>query len=575
MSQKKLRQLRKKGSSELIKESFLGNEKIGIRQIIKENWKFLTALVIGIFLLYANSLNGAFVSDDYASIPNNPVIMNFGEGLKGSFLGVMNWFLAVTFGIGSPVSFHLFNLIVYMMVCVLAFIFLVLVFNKKIAIFSTILFAVLPVHVEAVSWISGKPYLFTSFTVLFSLIFFILYLKTGIKKYFWFLICFLPITFFAEKVRSISLILLAIFYVFTFGNNSKKKINWLKLSFFGFLGIIVLGLILWPLINFRINNVNSGYNGSGGIFYNPFFQYPTAIAKYLQLALVPADLTLYHTMYIIPDWLNWSIILSYLAAVVYFFFKDKKIFFALGFIFLATAPSMAPVKVSWLVAERYLLLGSLGFCTFLVLFFERLGKKLEVLWLFLFIFLVFGYMIRVFYRNIDWQTNHNLWVNTCQVSPNSHNAWNNIGDDYDKLAQAETTDEGKLKQYENSIKGFTESVTVKPNYADAYHNRANIFYKMGRYDLASQGYETALSYGPNLYQSYFTLIQIDLIEKNYNMAMQHLDRLNNVKPNDPQVFYMAAVVYANMGQKDKAIQILDQIKSVYPQASALLDQLKK
>jgi len=52
--------------------------------------------------------------------------------------------------------------------------------------------------------------------------------------------------------------------------------------------------------------------------------------------------------------------------VGYFFFKDKRYFFALSFIVAAILPSMAPAKVSWLVAERYAFLASLGFCLFLV-----------------------------------------------------------------------------------------------------------------------------------------------------------------------------------------------------------------
>jgi len=145
------------------------------------------------------------------------------------------------------------------------------------------------------------------------------------------------------------------------------------------------------------------------------------------------------------------------------------------------------------------------------------------------------------------------------------------------LAQLETTDAGKLNQYLNSIKGFTQSVTVKNNYADAYHNRANIFYKIGRYDLAKDSYETALSYGPNLYQSYYSLLQIDLAEKNYNSAINHLNKLNTVRPNDPQVYYAASVIYANMGRIDQAVSILEQLVKANPgwnQAVDLLAQLK-
>ncbi|MEI8067725.1 MAG: tetratricopeptide repeat protein [Candidatus Shapirobacteria bacterium] len=551
MSQKKLKKLRKIENVDLVKKT-VSEPVFGIRKIIKENWKFLLALCVGIFILYFNSLNGAFVSDDYATIPNNPLIMSFKDGAS-SFVGISNWFLAVSFGISSPIPFHTFSLFLYLIVCVLVFIFLYIVFDKKTAILSTILFAVLPIHVEAVSWISGKPYLFTSLTVLLTLIFFILYLKSGVKKYLWLFIVSLPIAFFAEKVRSLSIVFLISLFILTFKDTFKVKINFKKIFLFCFLGMLISAIILWPQINNRITSVNGGYNGNGSIFYNPFFQYPTAIAKYLQVVFVPTDLTLYHTMYIIPVWFNWAIILLFLGNIVYFWFKDKNIFFALMFIFLATAPSMAPVKVSWLVAERYMILGSLGFCVLLVLFFKRFSKKWELPFLIMFILLIGTYSVRVFYRNIDWQTNHKLWVNTCQVSPNSHNAWNNIGDDYDKL-----------KQYDNSVKGFTQSTVVKPDYADAYHNRANIFYKTGRLDLARDSYQTALKFSPGLVQTYYSLVQIDLTEKKYDLALQDATKAVQIQPS-LQSYYILAVVNYQVGKKDEAIKILQQIVNTAPQ----------
>ncbi|MDD4938520.1 MAG: tetratricopeptide repeat protein [Candidatus Shapirobacteria bacterium] len=574
MSQKKIKRLRK--------DAFVGEVKrplgkvLGVRQIIRNNWRFLLLLLFGVVAIYFNGMHGDFVSDDYATIPQNQEILSFKNALTNLAPGLSNWWVATVFGVESSIPFHIFSLLLYLIVCVLVFIFVYVILDKRTAIFTTILFAVLPIHVEGVSWISGKPYLFNSLTVLLSLILFVLYFKTGVKKYLWTFLFSLVLAFFGERVRSLSLVLLLPLVIFVFQDEFKFKIDLKKILLLCGLGGMFLAVILWPKIQNRIVSVNSGYNGSEGIFYNPTFQYPTAISKYLQLTWLPTDLTLYHTMYVVPVWLNWLILLTYLTMLGWFLFKDRKMFFALAFIFLAAAPSMAPVKVSWLVAERYMFLGSLGFSIFLVFAFQKLEKKFKKLALILFVFLVLVYSFRVFLRNIDWQTNHKLWVNTCQVSPNSHNAWNNIGDDYDKLAQGETTDQGKIEQYMNAIKGFTQSTVVKLNYADAYHNRANIFYKIGRLDLARDSYETAISYGPSLYQTYFSLIQIDLTERKYDLALDHLNKLNQVKPNDPQVAYVAAVVYMNIGKKDEAIAILQQLVKTIPDfvnAKALLTQL--
>ena len=384
-------------------------------------------------------------------------------------------------------------------------------------------------------------YLFVALGVIMSLNLLVLYLKKGKKKYIYWLVVVTILAFMGERVRALALVFLAFLLLFSYNNKFKKKLPLGKIVMGGLGFLVMFGVVFWPNIMERINSVNSGYNGSGNLFYNPFFQYPTAMAKYLQMLLIPVDLTLYHTMYIFPVWLNWLILLVYLANLVYFWFKNRDLFFALAFIFVATAPSMAPVKVSWLMAERYMLLGSVGFCLFLALIFLILAERYERVAVGVFLTLMMVYSVRVFLRNINWQTNHNLWVNTCQVSPNSHNAWNNIGDDYDKLGQ-----------YENAVKGFTQSTVIKPDYADAYHNRANIFYKTGRLDLARESYNMAVSIAPNLYQTYASLSQIDLNEGEAELAIEHSQKLVELQPDSPQSHYIFGVILARVGLIDKA-----------------------
>ncbi len=568
MSQKKLKMMRKE--SVVVNESIELSKKPGFREIIRSNWKFLLILLLCAAGLYFNSLKGDFVSDDYASITQNTEIKSLGPSFKsiGAMTALTNSLLANIFGITSSIPYHTFNLMLYLMVLVSAFVFVFLITESKlVSRFSLIVFAVLPVHVEAISWISGRPYLFVALFVLIMLDLLILFVNRREKKYLWPILILLPILFKTDRIRGFAFVILGILYLLTFKEKLGYKIKFGRIIL-GVLGLtLFLTLVSWPVIKDRIDNVNSGVNVSDSIFYNPFFQYPTAIPKYLQLILFPTDLTLYHTMYVAPDWFNWVILLVYLSAVVWFYFKDKKYFFALVFIFAATAPSMAPIKVSWLVAERYVFLGSLGVAMVFGLLMERYWTKGKYLVIGFLSLLVAVYGVRVYLRNIDWQTNHNLWVSSCQVSPNSHNAWNNIGDDYDKLGQ-----------YENAIKGFGMSYTIKPNYADAYHNQANIFYKIGRLDLARNSYEQALSYNPSLYQTYLTLLQLDLMEKKKDDMLRHLSYLNQIKPNDLQVAYITATAYAQMGMMDEAKNLtklmyqqfpnIPEIKSLYQQLNS-------
>jgi len=559
MSQRKIKKLKRQNIEvlEKTKDEFHVGIDLTFFEVLKKHWKFLTALILLTIVIFANGLAGAFVSDDYATIAQFPQLGNFWFMLtKDSFANSMyitNHFIYSLFGNGNHIPYHVFSLLVYLLVLVIAFVFVLTVFgDETLAKVALLLFSVMPVHVEAVSWISGRLYVLLAGYILLSMLNLVYYFQSGKYKYLGFALLFFVLAFQTDKPRPFSLFFILIIYLLFVGWN-KLIINLSKIWWIIPLVIVVFALLSVSYANMRINVVNAGTNSSGSVFYDPFFQYPTSIAKYLQLLWFPIDLTLYHTMFIFPNWLNWAIFLTYLTMLIYFYFKNKKYFFVLAFIFAATAPSMAPVKVSWLVAERYLFLGSLGFAVFLGLILIDLTRYFKLIPAVIFVSLMMLSVVRVFTRNIDWQTNHNLWVNTCQVSPNSHNAWNNIGDDYDKL-----------KDYGNAVKGFTQSTIVKPNYADAYHNRANIFYKVGRLDLARESYDTALKFNPGLYQTYMSLIQIDLNEKKYDLAMSHSNALLQANPNDPQSKYVVGVVLAQVGQIDQAREMFKSILISYP-----------
>ncbi|MFA4826817.1 MAG: tetratricopeptide repeat protein [Candidatus Shapirobacteria bacterium] len=564
MSQKKNKRLRNQVievTSQLSKVTF------GVRDILKGNWKFLVLVCLGIIAVYLNSLKGDFVSDDYASITQNPNIYDTMHYLKSMSLpGMVTHIIAKLFGIGSSLPYHAASLVLYLAICVLAFIFMVTVAGKQIARISAVLFAFHPIHVEAVSWISGRPYLLTTFLVLICLISMILYMGgRKRKKYLYVVFISMVLNFINDPFRGFALYLLVMLIFFSFGDKFFPGIKLGRFFLYFMVVLIVTFAIVWPLAKTRISVVNGGYNASESVFYQPWFQYPTAITKYLQLLFIPVDLTLYHTLFILPLWLNWAVIILYLGSLVYFWFKNKLVFFALAFVFVASSPSMLPVKVSWLVAERYVFFGSVGFCLLLGIVINNIFVKNK--WVGISILgLVAGiYFFRTYFRNVDWQTNHKLWVSTCQVSPNSHNAWNNIGDDYDKLGQ-----------YDNAIKGFTQSTVVKPNYADAYHNRANIFFKTGRLDLARDSYNTALGYSSGLFQTYMSLIQIDLMEKRADLAIQDSQKLLNLQPNNPQAWYVTGVVFANVGDRENAKMAFKNALTIMPgftQAQQALIQL--
>jgi len=573
MSQKKYRRLRAvEKQKEVQKEEVI--TKIVSREsflnIIKKNWLFLGILFIGVILLYLNAQRGHFVSDDYATISQNPMVTDVKDGFfhPVMFLNTMhisNWFVSTVFGTTNPLPHHVFSLILYLFFLVLAFSFIGKVFGMKLAYITSIIFALHPIHVEAVSWISGRVYVIIGIYLLLAFMSFINSFETGKIKYIIWMIVFFVAGYLNDWPRIFSLIPLVFLYLWYLGWNNKLVMNKVKKFIPYLIGLfIIFAILIIPHIKNRIGAVNGGYNFSDSIFYNPFFQYPTGIAKYLQLLWAPVDLTLYHTLYVFPAWFNWLIIFVFTWIIFYFIKRDKRIVFALMFFLVVLAPSMAPVKVSWLVAERYVFLASLGFCLFLAILVEDINIRVKNLGYILLVPILCFYCVRVFLRNIDWQTNHNLWVRTVQYSWNSHNAWNNIGDDYDKLGQMD-----------NAIKGFGQSYVVKPNYADAYHNQANIFFKIKRYDLARQGYETAVGISSALFQSYISLTQVALYQGDLNGAWGYSNKLMEAQPNNPQSYYVSGMVLLQAGKEADAVNYFKKALEISPNYTPVIDVLKR
>ena len=126
--------------------------------------KYLSLILIALcFLVYANSLNGAFICDDLTSIVNNPSVNNAAQYLF-SPPGLLNSLNYLT-GKLNPFSYHLTNMLLHSVNSVLAFIFLCLFFKTEAAFLGAGLFAAHPIHTEAVSWISGRPYCVLGFFI--------------------------------------------------------------------------------------------------------------------------------------------------------------------------------------------------------------------------------------------------------------------------------------------------------------------------------------------------------------------------------------------------------------------------
>jgi tetratricopeptide (TPR) repeat protein len=156
----------------------------------KHELKWILAITVVCFLVFANTLGGEFVYDDARQILRNPLIQDnslFWKALTsdvwafkgdGTIAASNYWRPTFTlwhiinfrlFG-ANPFGWHLLNIALHAGVCVMAFALLrKWGFSALIACAIALIFAAHPVHVESVAWISGSPDLLFSLALLGSI----------------------------------------------------------------------------------------------------------------------------------------------------------------------------------------------------------------------------------------------------------------------------------------------------------------------------------------------------------------------------------------------------------------------
>lgn len=521
-------------------------EDFNLKKFLCMNRWYLLFLLGLVFLCYVNALGNNFVSDDRALVLNMPIwdtstILSNPYPLIRQFL-----YLAVYKITGlNPTLFRLSNIIFHAGVVLLIYTILSAMQKPKIGIFAAVLFAVHPILVESVTWISAGGHIQYSFFFLLSLLFYILS-KKNIPKYIASVIFYVFALLSSEK--AVVLALAFLLFEFSFGSlmrSWKRIVPYFILSGF------------WVLLYLRLFTLRAGFfEGQQAIdstLVNPLLQVPIAISSYLQLFFWPDGLTLYHSEMIfsqIEYILRVFILIGFFGLIIYCLKKNKFVFFWLSFFIITLLPTINPFVHAWIVAERYVYLGTIGILTVVAMLFVKLSQKLKfkMATYIIFSFVILSLMVRTISRNVDWQDEDHLWLATARTSPSSAQNHNNLGDYY-----------GRHGDLVNAEKEFRTAIALKPNYADAIHNLGNAYRDMGKPQEAIQMYEKAVTIEPRLWQSYQNIAAIYFSKGDYTNAKAYLDKGLQVDPKNANLRVALSILFYKNGNQKKGEELLMQI----------------
>jgi len=497
-----------------------------------------------VLLCYLPFVGNAFVSDDThiaetASSSNVLTVIGWPYAFHLGSIFQMLFFHTVGM---TPWPYRLLNILFHVANIILVWHIVRKLTGPRIADIAGLLFAVHPVVVESVTWVAASVY--NQYSACFLLSFF-LYLrhkeqKSSLSTFLFSVFFFMLSVLVSEKALALPLVFVA--YEWFWGNIKRHWKNMIPYFIVSFLLILLYGTRL----ALRVQMLETGFSESFSGYFNPLIQLPAAFSSYLELIFWPKHLTLYHVDFsysLFQFIVRASVVVGYLGILAWTIVRKKRIGFWLLWPLVALAPMLTPLKVGWIVAERYAYLATVGiFTVFSYGFDALLSKKIwKFIAYFLGVIILMALCTRTIVRNSEWRNEDTLWVATLRESPQSPNSWNNMGYVYSHHG-----DEEKAAEM------FLQAIAINRNLADAYHNLANSYIRLGKYDEAKSLYEKALSIKPSLWQSHQELAAIAANEDNWQKAEEELQQAIALQQNQGTLWAALAFVYDKQGDRAKA-----------------------
>lgn len=517
-------------------------------------------IVVVTSLVYYNSLSNGFVFDDDTIILSNPAIEStsnipkfftadegFHKVIGRYYRPVVSSTYAIDYSIWKldPYGYHLTNVIIHIICCVLLFkIFTVLFWRYKyrnlFSLFSALIFAVHPIHTEAVTWVSGRT---DSLVTLFFFASFLCYLyftremrfdsrqnqlRTVKDKNYsylaWSLFFYAAGLLTKEMIITMPVIILLYDFVYR-----KKPLSYFKENITAYIMFAVVTAAYLLLRYVLLKDVPERENYLYFIGKDAVVVVGTmlkTIPVYFRLLFAPFNL-LYHYNGVIQDAkliIDFPVLLSIafivlLLGLAYFFYKkDSIVSFCILFFFVSLLPVMNIIPTMSLMAERFLYLTSFSL-VLLICHLSLLGSSKRD-----FSILTFGIVIIIalmsfltYKRNFDWKDNNTLYLSAKDVEGSA-------------LLVNIANIKSNNKKYDDAIVLYKRAIEIRDNDVLAHHNLGLVYLIKGYLDSASYEISRGIHSDSLAPDGYFQMAHIYNLKNNKDSAIIMLEKLQRIAP---------------------------------------------
>jgi len=112
----------------------------------------------------------------------------------------------------------------------------------------------------------------------------------------------------------------------------------------------------------------------------------------------------------------------------------------------------------------------------------------------------------------------------------------------------------KLGRWQEAIKDFSQAIKIKPDYADAHYNRGNAYLNLGRHQDAIESYKQAIRIKPDWAEAHCNLGAAYLDLGRYQEAIEAYKQAIRIKPDLAEAHYNLGNAYLLSGDKESALE---------------------
>ncbi|MDP8322029.1 MAG: tetratricopeptide repeat protein [Candidatus Stygibacter australis] len=559
---------------------------------------YLLLLIAITSMVYWRSLDNDFVNlDDNEHVYKNPNITSLDlPHIKAMFTGsrMGNWIplTELSFAIDhhfwgmDAYGFHLTNLILHIINTLLVFwLLLLLTGNPTLSLFSALVFALHPLHVESVAWITERKDVLYA---LFYLLAFILWIlgRRSTKKGLLLLSLIAYLLALTAKSMAVTLPLILILYdVFYEDRKLTKAIN-AKIPFFILAAMVVFitfrstysSTTAYAELNILERIVTANY---------AFWFYPFKLLLPFKLsAIYPYPQNINQAL---PAYYYIMLLLTALLArlLISIKGKGKKYLFWFWFYLLTILPVLhfLPLAGSSITCDRFTYLPSLGIFMILLLVIDDKFKLNKAKYFVLLIIAVYAFLswqrIGVWKNGVVLHTDiiasypdielpyinrgkaysqrgeHGKaiadFTSAIKVSPSSADAYNNRGNEY-----------GELRDYEAGIVDLNMAIKLRPGFVEAYNNRAHLYMSAGMFAESEADFTEAITRDPDYATGWYNRGNLYRKTGEYDKAIADYDQVVKLDPNMATAYNNRGTSYSMSGRNQQAISDFNQALALDP-----------